>query len=166
MPSFLTPDTGLLFWMLFAFLIVFIVLAKYGFPIIVNMVEERKKFIDESLKGAHEANEKLANIKIESEAILNEAREQQARILKEAMATRDSIVKEAKDKAQVEGNRLLEEAKIQIRVEKENAMRDIRAQVAELSVQVAEKVLRIELADANKQKDLLDRLLDEVSVSK
>ena len=117
LPSILSPDFGLLFWMLLAFLVVFFLMAKFGFPVITYMVEERKKFIDESLKSAREANEKLANIKVESEAILNEARKQQATILKEAMATRDQIVSEAREKAQTEGQKLLEEAKAQISVE-------------------------------------------------
>ena len=78
MPSILTPDLGLLFWMLLAFLVVFFVLAKFGFPAITVMVEKRKNYIDESLKKAHEASLKLENIKQESEAILQEAREKQA----------------------------------------------------------------------------------------
>ena len=101
MPSLLTPDSGLLFWMLLAFLTVFIILAKYGFPVIVKMVEERKQFIDDSLKSAREANEKLANIKLESEAILKEAREQQAQIIKDAMSTRDLLVQKAKEQAHI-----------------------------------------------------------------
>ena len=92
MPSILTPDFGLLFWMLLSFLVVFFLLAKYGFPAIVKAVEERKNFIDESLKNAREANEKLAGIQAESETLLREAREKQAQIIKEAMATRDSII--------------------------------------------------------------------------
>lgn len=91
LPSILSPDLGLFFWMFIAFLIVFVIMAKYGFPVIIKMVEDRKDFIDESLKNAREANEKLANIKSESEAILRDAREKQAQILKEAMATRDKI---------------------------------------------------------------------------
>ena len=84
LPSILTPDFGLLFWMLLAFLIVFCLVAKFGFPIITKMVEERKKYIDESLKKAHEAYEKLTGINKESERILNEARIQQAEILNQA----------------------------------------------------------------------------------
>ena len=95
MPSILSPDLGLLFWMFLAFLIVFALVAKYGFPVIIKMVEDRKNYIDESLKKAREANEKLANIKAESEEILRQASERQAQVLKEAMATRDSIVKSA-----------------------------------------------------------------------
>ena len=99
MPSILTPDFGLLFWMLVSFLVVFCLLAKFGFPAILGAVEERKNFIDESLKNAREANEKLAGIKAESESILREAREKQAEIIKEAMATRDGIVTRHKPKA-------------------------------------------------------------------
>lgn len=139
-------------------------LAKFGFPVIVKMVEERKNFIDESLQNAREANEKLANIKSEGDAILREAREQQAKILKEAMAARDSILNEAKTKAQEEGRKLLEEAKAQILVEKENALRDIRAQVGELSVGIASKVIRRKLDDDKEQELFIERLLDEISV--
>ena len=74
LPSILTPDLGLLFWMLLAFLIVFFLLKKYGFSVIVNMVEERKAYIDESLEKAREANEKLSGIRQESERLLQEAR--------------------------------------------------------------------------------------------
>ncbi|MEG1727937.1 MAG: F0F1 ATP synthase subunit B [Bacteroidaceae bacterium] len=152
--------------MLIAFLVVFCLLAKFGFPVIIKMVEERKAFIDESLKSARAANEKLANIKTESESILQKAREQQALILKEAMLTRDNIVKEAKNKANLEGNRLLSDAKAQIDAEKENALRDIRAQVAILSLNIAEKVVRKNFEDQSNQMELIDRLLNEASVSK
>ena len=136
----LTPDFGTFFWMLVSFIIVLVILAKSGFPALVNMVNERKQYIDDSLKSAREANEKLSHIKEESESILVEARKEQARILKEAMDTRNKIVNEAKDKAKAEGGRLLEEARKQIQKEKDDAIRDIRKQVAELSVEVAEKV--------------------------
>lgn len=129
LPSILTPDFGLLFWMLLAFLIVFCLVAKFGFPIITKMVEERKKYIDESLKKAHEANEKLTGINKESERILNEARIQQAEILNQAKATGDSIIKEAREKAQAESAKIILDAKAQIAAEKENALRDIRQTV-------------------------------------
>ncbi len=140
MPSILTPDFGLLFWMLLSFLVVFFLLAKYGFPAIVKAVEERKNFIDESLKNAREANEKLAGIQAESETLLREAR----------------------DKAQAEGRQQLEEAKKAIEAEKELALRDIRSQVADLSMQIAEKVLRNKLAGDGEQEKYIERMLDEV----
>ena len=163
LPAILTPDLGLLFWMLLAFLVVFGVLAKFGFPAIVNMVDERNKYIDESLRKAHEAQERLANIEKEGESILQEAREKQAQILKEAAQTRDAIVEQAQEKARAEGARLMDEAKTAIEQEKKAAIADIRKQVAELSVDIAEKVLRKNLKDDKSQMDLIDRMLDDVS---
>ena len=163
LPSILTPDLGLLFWMLLAFLVVFGVLAKFGFPVITKMVEERKQFIDDSLRKAHEASERLENIKQEGEAILQEAREKQAQMLKEAAETRDAIVEKAQEKAREEGARLLGEAKAEIEQEKQAAIADIRKQVAVLSVEIAQKVLQKELKGDQAQTDLIDRMLDDVS---
>lgn len=162
--SLITPDFGLFFWMTVVFLVVLFILWKYGFPVIVKMVDERKAFIDESLKKAHEANERLANIQKEGESILQEAREKQAQILREAAETRDAIVEKAQDKARTEGARLLDEAKAAIEQEKKAAIADIRQQVATLSVEIAEKVLRANLKDNQSQMDLIDRMLDDVSV--
>ena len=161
--SLITPDFGLLFWMAIVFLVVLGILWKFGFPVIVNMVNNRKAYIDESLRKAHEANEKLANIIAESEVLLQEAREKQAQILKEAAATRDAIVQKAQDKAHEEGNRLLSEAKIEIENQKRAAISDIRKQVATLSVEIAEKILREKLSSDKTQMDLIDRMLDEIS---
>ena len=166
LPSILTPDFGLFFWMLVAFLVVFLLLAKFGFPVIIGMVEERKNFIDESLRKAHEAQERLANIEKEGESILQEAREKQAQILKEAAETRDAIVEKAQEKARAEGARLLEDARVAIEQEKKAAIADIRAQVATLSVEIAEKVLKQNLKDDKSQMDLIDRMLDDVSTDK
>ncbi len=157
----LIPSTGLLFWMTITFLVVLFLLWRYGFPVITKMVNDRKAFIDDSLKKAHEANEKLANIQKEGESILQEARERQAQILKEAAETRDAIVEKAQEKARIVGARLLSEAKTEIETEKQNAIRDIRAQVAELSVQISEKILRQNLHSDKEQMDLINRLLDD-----
>ena len=164
LPSILTPDLGLLFWMLLAFLVVFFVVAKFGFPAIIDMVENRKRYIDESLQKAHEASERLANIQKEGESMLQEARQKQAQLLKEAAETRDAIVSQAQEKAREEGARLLREAKAEIESQKQAAISEIRAQVAELSVKVAEKILRKELSSEAKQMETIDRLLDEISV--
>ena len=165
LPAILTPDLGLLFWMLLAFAVIFFALAKYGFPAIVGMVEERKNFIDESLRKAHEAQERLANIEKEGESILQEAREKQAQILREAAETRDAIVEQAQEKARTEGARLLDDAKIAIEQEKKAAIADIRSQVAALRVEIAEKVLKQNLKDEQSQMDLIDRMLDDISAN-
>ncbi len=161
----LTPDPGLLIWMLITFGVVFFILAKYGFPVVIKMVDERKAYIDNSLKAAREANEQLANVKQESEKVLAQAREEQGRILSEAAATRDRIIKDAQERAQREGQRLMDEVKKQIETEKESAIRDIRRQVAVLSVGIAEKIMRNKLADEKEQTELIDRMLDEMMES-
>ena len=163
--SLITPGFGLLFWMTVVFLVVLFVLWKWGFPVIVKMELDRKDYIDSSLKIAHEANERLANIQKEGESILQEAREKQALILKEAAETRDAIVEKAQEKARAEGARLLEDAKATIEQEKKAAIADIRQQVATLSVEIAEKVLRKNLQGDQAQMDLIDRMLDDVSVN-
>ena len=162
----LIPSSGLLFWMSLTFLVVLCILWKFGFPVIVNMVNETEAFIDDSLQKAREANEKLANIQKEGESILQEAREKQAQILKEAAATRDSIVEKAQQKAREEGARMIEEARNEIESEKQAAISEIRNQVALLSVQIAEKVLRKNLSGDNAQMELIDRMLDDVSSNK
>ncbi len=162
----LIPSTGLLFWMSLTFLVVLAILWKFGFPVITNMVAERKAFIDDSLQKAHEATERLANIQKEGESILQEAREKQAQILKEAAETRDAIVEKAQEKARQEGVRLLDDAKAEIEQEKKAAVADIRKQVATLSVEIAQKILKQKLQGDKAQMDLIDRMLDDASLKK
>lgn len=166
MPSFLTPDPGLLFWMLIAFLIVLFVLAKYGFPVIVGMGDKRKQYIDESLKSAREANEKLANIQAECQAMLKETQTRQSQILKDATATRDKIVNQSKDKAQEEAARIIEDARKQILAEQEKAQRQLRSQVAELSIQIASKILARNLEKDDEQTQWIDQILNQISEEK
>ena len=151
----------MLFWMLVVFGIVFFILARYGFPAIVAMLDERKRLIDESVQSAKEANERLVAINAESEAILKSARDEQARLLREATAMRDELIKEAREKAEKEGEKMLAETRRVIEMEKEEAVRDIRRQVALLSVEVAQKILRRELSDENKQQSMIEALINE-----
>ena len=158
----LIPSSGTLFWMIVIFAVVFFILAKYAFPVIIRMVDERKRYIDESLESARLANEQLAQVKSESERLLTQAREEQAQILKDAVATRDRMLKEAQARAQAEAKRALDETRQQIIAEKESAINDIRRQVAVLSVDVAEKILRKDLTGEKEHIELIDRLLDEM----
>lgn len=164
--AFLIPESGLLFWMLLSFGIVVFILTKYGFPIIIKMVEERKTYIDESLLIAKQTYEQMEVVKAQGEAIVDNARQEQVKILKEAAQTRDQLIKEAKDKAGIEAAKLIDEARKQILAEKEDAIRDIRRQVAELSVDIAEKVVRGQLTKKEEQMGMIDRLLDEINISK
>ena len=155
-----TPDAGLLFWMVLSFGVVFLVLAKWGFPVITRMVDDRKRFIDQSLEAAREANEKLIDIKKKSESILAQAREEQAKILQEASDTRALLIEEARAEARNEGARLLSEARAQIQHEKESALREIRQQTAKLAIEVAEKVMRKSLIDERQHMELIERMVE------
>ena len=162
----LTPDSGLIFWMLIAFGVVFFVLAKYGWPVITKMIDSRKQYIDESLENARKANERLAQLQEETAKMLKQAQEQQSKILAEAVEMRNLIVENAKTEATNEGQKLLQEAKQQIAQEKESAIRDIRREVGVLSVEIAEKVLRQNLQNDDDQMAMIDRMLDEIMADK
>ena len=164
--SLLLPDSGLLFWMFLSFGIVAFILVKFGFPVIIKMVEDRKAFIDESLLSAQKAYDDLAKVKDESLLILDNARKEHVKILNEASQSKEMLIKDAKEKASLEAAKLIEDARKQILMEKEDAIRDIRRQVAELSVDIAEKVLRGQLDKKTEQMDMINRLLDEINVSK
>ncbi len=164
--SLITPDFGLLVWMTLIFGIVFFVLAKWGFPMITGSVEKRAARINDSIRAAKEAEEKLRDLAEEQSRMIEETRQEQSRILKEAAASRDNIVEQAKVQAREEASHILDQARTQIAAEKESALRDVRKEVALLSVSVAEKVLKTSLSDADGQSALVDRLVDEVSSSK
>lgn len=164
--SFLLPEAGLLFWMLVAFGIVFFVLYKFGFPVITSMIDERKKFIDDALRNAKEANEKLQGIEQQGRDLLEKARDEQARILREASDMRKQIIDEAREKAAEESAAMIAEARRVIQQEKEEALLDIRSQVAGLSIAVAEKLLRKELEGGNRQQVYAEELVDELVTAK
>ncbi|MEI6751646.1 MAG: F0F1 ATP synthase subunit B [Paludibacter sp.] len=164
--ALLLPESGLLFWMLLSFGIVVFILTKYGFPVIIKMVEERKTYIDESLLVAKQTYEQMAVVKAQGVALVDEARREQANILKDATVTRDLLIKEAKDKAGVEAAKIIDEARKQILAEKDDAIRDIRRQVAALSIDIAEKVIRGQLDKKDEQMVMINRLIDEINVSK
>ena len=161
--SLFVPETGLIFWMLLSFGIVMLILAKYGFPVITKMVEERKQYIDRSLLNAKEANEQLLHLKAEAESILTQAHEAEKEILKQASESRRSILLEARNQARMEGEKMLDEVRKQIQAEKEDAICDIRRQIAILSVDIAEKVLRTKLDTDAKQMQVIDRMVDELT---
>ncbi|MEI6555466.1 MAG: F0F1 ATP synthase subunit B [Paludibacter sp.] len=164
--ALLLPESGLLFWMLLSFGIVVFILTKYGFPVIIKMVEERRTYIDESLLVAKQTYEQMAVVKAQGVALVDEARREQATILKDATVTRDLLIKEAKEKAGVEAAKIIDEARKQILAEKDDAIRDIRRQVAALSIDIAEKVIRGQLDKKDEQMVMINRLLDEINVSK
>ncbi len=159
--SLLMPDTGLLFWMLVIFVVVLAILAKWGFPVITAMVEKRKNYIRESLSLAKKADRKMSDLLKEQERIIREAREEQNKMLKEAAEARNNIVRQAQEQARDEAAKIMAEAKVQIEADKESAISQIRSQVALLSVNVAEKVIRKTLSSEKEQKELIEKMVEE-----
>ena len=160
--NLMLPDSGLLFWMTIIFAIVFFVLAKFGFPIITGMVEKRNKRISDSLEAARIAEEALAQLTQEQERIISETRATQAKLMQEAAAERDKMIAQAQDKAREEAQKIMDDARVRIQQEKEAAVREVRQEVAKLSIVIAEKVVRKELSSDDAQKALVDKLLNEV----
>lgn len=160
--NLMLPDTGLLFWMTVIFAVLFIILAKFGFPIITGMVEKRNKRINDALSAARKAEEALAHLNQEQDRIFAETRAEQARMLQAAAAERDTMLAKAREEAREEAAAVMKEAKERIHQEKEAALRDVRREVALLSISVAEKVVRKELSTEVGQKELIDSLLSEV----
>jgi len=161
--NLVTPEFGLLFWMVVIFGIVFFLLAKFGFPVITDMVDKRSARIAQSLKDADEIQARMEQWKEEHAKMLEDVRREQSSILREATETRARIISEAKEAAKAEADKMIADAKVQIAAEKESALRDVRKEVALLGVQVAEKVLRHELQDDGSQQALLDQLVKEAS---
>ena len=161
--SLVTPEFGLLFWMVVIFGIVFFLLAKFGFPVITDMVDKRSAKIAQSLKDADEIEARMASWKVEQAQMLEATRKEQSLMLREATETKARIVADARAQAQAQADKILSDAKAQIEAEKESALRDVRKEIALLSVQVAEKVLRHELSDEGSQRAFIDQLVDEAS---
>jgi len=163
--SLLTPDLGIIFWMFVSFAIVFIILARYGFPVITRSVNERREYFQQSLAKADEANRLLENIRQQSEETINEAQKRQLEIIKQATVEADRIIQKAKDDAVVQGRQKMDEMIRLLELQKQKAIGEIRSQVALLSVAVAEKILRSQLDDKDNHDQLVALFLDELENS-
>ena len=159
--SLLTPDIGLLFWMIISFGIVFFILAKFGFPVIFKAVEDRTEYINHSLESAEKAEQKLAEINKEAEAIFNKAQEERAKILNEAGEQRNRILSEARVRADNEAKARINKVATEIEEMKRRMMGDIKNEIAGISIRIAEKVVEEEMKNSNKQKELIEQLMKE-----
>jgi F-type H+-transporting ATPase subunit b len=160
-----TPDIGLLFWMLVSFLIVFFILKKFAWKVILDMLHEREYKIEQDLKAAEKARDEIEKMHANNERILNEARAEREKIYREAQEMKDKIVGEAREQAIREKDKIIIEARASIEAEKNLAIREIRNTAAELSVRIAEKRLRREWSKDQKQKDLVEQLIKEMPVN-
>lgn len=149
--------------MVIIFGIVFFILAKFGFPVITKMVNERTESINKSLAMAEEARGELANLNKEQAELLLQAKKERARIMDDAAKMKASIIEQAKAQAQEEASKVLEQARLEITAEKESALQDIRKEVAMLSMNVSEKILRSDFASEDVQKRYVDKVMEELN---
>ena len=161
--SLMTPDGGLLFWMTIIFLIVFFILAKFGFPVITGMVEKRRNKIADAMKLAEEAEQKFAHLSEEQDKLIRKTEEEREKMLNEASRMREEMIAKAALEAQAEAKKIMDNASKAIQAEKEEAMRGLRQEIATFSVEVAEKILKNELSSASSEKAFIDKTLEEVS---
>lgn len=159
-----TPSIGLIVWQTLAFLLLVFLLSKFAWKPVLGAIKERERSIDDALEAAKKAKEEMARLTNENEALLKQARAERDVILKEAKQLKDQIVSDAKASAQTEGAKLIEKAKQEIESQKAAALAEVKNQVAELSLQIAEKVLNKQLEDQKKQEALVSDLLKEVKL--
>jgi len=154
-----TPEIGLIFWTTIVFLLLLIVLKKYAWKPILAAVDERNKSIEDALKAADKAKKEMLALNTDNERILIQAKKERDALLKEGREIKDNIIAEAKDKAKIEADKILITAKEQINNEKMKAITELKNQVAGMSIDIAEKILKSELSDKNKQKELIAEAL-------
>jgi F-type H+-transporting ATPase subunit b len=159
------PETGLVIWMMITFLILLFLLRKFAWKPILKMIKDREDSIDSALKSAEKAKEEMRNLQSDNEKILAQARHERDQMMKEARDMKDAIVGEAKGKAKEEADKMLSAAREAIQNEKMAAITELKNQVAVLSVEIAEKILKRELSDENKQKDLIGDLLKDTKLN-
>jgi F-type H+-transporting ATPase subunit b len=159
------PEFGLVFWMTVSFLIVVFILRKFAWGPILSSLKERETSIEDALNAAKKAKDEVANMKAENEQLLKQARNERDMMLKEARDTKDAIVNEARAKAQTEADRMITIARETIQNEKMAAITELKNQVATLSIEIAEKVIRQQLASDEKQRALVNDLLKDVKLN-
>jgi len=161
----LLPGLGLLVWTLLAFLIVFFILKKFAWKPILSSLKERETGIADSLAMADKVKAEMAQLKNENEQLMAKAREERAQMLKEAKDTKDKIINEAKEQAKVEANKIITDASVAIQNQKMAALTDVKNQVGTLVVEVAEKVLRRELANKADQEVFIKQMAEAVKLN-
>ena len=159
-----TPELGLVFWTTISFAILFFLLAKFAWKPIMAAIDTRERSIEDALLKAEAAKDEMSRLTNENEELLKQARAERDLILKEAKKVKDQIVGDAKEAAQTEGARMIELARVEINNQKAIAMADVKNQVAALSLEIAEKVLRKQFEDSQKQDELVSQLLKEVKL--
>jgi F-type H+-transporting ATPase subunit b len=161
----LIPDPGLFIWNFLAFVILFLILKAFAWKPILKSLKEREEGIAGSLATAEKVRAEMAQMKSENEALLARAQEERALLLKQAREARDKMISEAKEQAKIEAGKIMTDAHAAIEQQKMAALTDVKNQVGNLVVEVAEKILRRELANKNEQENYIRQLSNEVKLN-
>lgn len=157
-----TPDFGLVFWMFVAFILLFLVLAKWGWPVILKNMDNRADTIDKGVEFAKEAKQQLDNARAEAAKYMEEAQEKQAEMLRDAAKMKSDIIEEARREASLEAKKVMDAAKVSIEQQRKEAELQFRNEVSKFSIDIAEKMVRHQIASDEAQSQLVDKLLDEI----
>lgn len=157
-----TPDLGLVFWMFIAFLVLFVVLWKFGWPVILKNMDERAETIDKGVEYAREAKIQLDNSRAEAQKYVAEAQKQQAEILREASKMKSQIIEDARNEAAAEAQKVMDAAKVAIEQSRKEAELQFRNEVSKFAIEIAEKMVRRQMKSDEAQSELVNQLLDEI----
>ena len=157
-----TPDFGLIFWMFIAFLLLFLPLKKWAWPVIIKSMEDRADLIDKGVEYAQNAKEQLEGARKEAEKYIAEAQKQQAEILRDAAKIKTQIIEEARNEASIEAKKVMDAAKLSIEQSRKEAELQFKDEVSKVSIEIAEKMVRKQMASDKAQMDLVNKLLDEI----
>ena len=161
----LTPGIGLIFWQLIGFLALLFILGKFAWRPITDALRSREESIENALAAAERAKDEMASLKSENEKLIQEARLERDKVLKEASDTAKRMIDESREEAKRQGDKMIEDAKAVIQTEKQAALADVKLQVATLSLQIAEKLLRKNLSTDNQQKELVADFVKDLNVN-
>ncbi|MBN2805675.1 MAG: F0F1 ATP synthase subunit B [Prolixibacteraceae bacterium] len=162
---FLIPHLGTIIWTTIIFGIIFFILNKFAWPVVLKAIEDREQSIDKALVSAKEAEKKLRNLKIEEEKMIALAKHEKEQIVREGMDQREKIITAAREKAQAEADKIIEEARRQLKRERELALTEMRSQIATLSVEIASKVVHADMEDKKRHEKLVSELINEVELN-
>ncbi|MBQ7823438.1 MAG: F0F1 ATP synthase subunit B [Bacteroidaceae bacterium] len=158
------PEFGLIFWMFFVFVVMFVILAKYAWPVIIKNLDERAEFIDKGVEYSRDAKKELDNAAANAQLILAEAQKQQLETLQEASVLKNKIIEEAKHAAAIEAQKVIDAAAVSIEQSRREAEMQLRKQVSALSLEIVERLMRKDLSNNKAQIELIDKLLDEMEI--
>lgn len=158
----LTPGIGLIFWMTIIFVIVLVILGKWGWPVLIKSIKKRETDIRDSLNVAKQAQEEMKQLKLDNESLLQEAKQERDELLKEAKKLKDQIIEQAKQQATLEADKIIVQARENIETEKRQAVEDLKNQISLFSIEIAEKILKSELSDKEKSEKIISQELENI----